>query len=250
MSSGSSTERSPEQRDNPFAPPPEDAPEQPWQPRLPNGDSGGTGGAGEPGDSRPTPPPPPPPAWNGQWSGRQPGPQDGGLGGPRPEGPGGPGGPGPARFDPTDPAQRRARYALISGMWGLFFALLGWTSFSLLLGALALYWGVSALRMKPEQRADARAAAAAALSRAPVHDTDPRPAPPSGDLPLKPQRTAAVSGIVTGGVALVLVAASFTFHLVYQDYYAYTQDALTSSSRAACAKLLPEPLRDVIDGTR
>lgn len=257
MSSGSNTERSPEQQDNPFAPPPEDAPEQPWQPRLPDGEGGAggdSGAGGEPGDSRPTPPPPPPPpAWSGQWSGHQPGPQDGGLGGgPRPDGSGGPGGPGgsgPSRFDPTDPAQRRARYSLISGMWGLFFALLGWTSFSLLLGTLAIYWGFSALRMKPEQRADARAAAAAALSRAPVHDTDPRPAPPSGDLALKPQRTAARSGIVTGGIALALVAASFSFHLAYRDYYECTQDALTSSSRDACAKLLPAPLRDVIDST-
>ena len=251
MSSGSNTERSPEQQDNPFAPPPEDAPEQPWQPRRPDGEGGGSGDSGEPGDARPTPPPPPPPpAWSGQWGGHQPGPQDGGLGGgPRPDGSGGPGGSGPSRFDPTDPAQRRARYSLISGMWGLFFALLGWTSFSLLLGTLAIYWGFSALRMKPEQRADARAAAAAALSRAPVHDTDPRPTPPSGDLALKPQRTAARSGIVTGGIALLLVAASFTFHLVYQDYYECTQDALTSSSRDACAKLLPTPLRDVIDST-
>ena len=135
------------------------------------------------------------------------------------------------------------------GAYNFVNALLGWTSFSLLLGTLAIYWGVSALRMKPEQRADARAAAAAALSRAPVHDTDPRPTPPSGDLPLKPQRTAARSGIVTGGIALLLVAASFSFHLVYQDYYECTQDALTSSSRDACAKLLPTYLRDVIDST-
>jgi hypothetical protein len=134
-------------------------------------------------------------------------------------------------------------------MWGLFFALLGWTSFALLLAALALYWGISSLRMKPEQRADARAAAAAALSRAPVHDDDPRPQSPTGELPEKPQRTAAVSGIVTAGIALLLVAASFTFHLVYQEYYSCTRDALTSSSRDACSDLLPTPLRNIIENS-
>jgi hypothetical protein len=50
------------------------------------------------------------------------------------------------RWDPTDPAQRRARYALLSGMWAFFFVLFGWSYVALLLGALALYWGISALR--------------------------------------------------------------------------------------------------------
>lgn len=225
-------------RSNPFAPPPEDAPEQPWQPRRPDDSSGKDTG---PEDGRPTPPPP---AWGGRWSNQQPGRQPGGIGGSRPDGPSGASGP---RFDPTDPAQRRARYALLSGMWGLFSALLGWTPLSLLLGALALYWGISSLRMKPEQRADARAAAAAALSRAPAHDEDlPRPTA-SGELQQKPQRTAAISGIVTGGIAILLVAATFTLQLVYQEYYSCARDALTSSSRDACADLLPEPLRSVFD---
>src|SRR5439155_21717523 len=135
-------------------------------------------------------PPPPPPVWGGQWSSKQPGWQGGGLGG-RPDGGPGPG--GAPRFDPTDPAQRRARYSVLGGMWGLFFALLGWTSFSLLLGALGVYWGISALRMKPEQRAAARAAAAAALSRAPSAEPGqygPGQPTPYGQGPLKPQAAA------------------------------------------------------------
>ncbi|WP_277037931.1 hypothetical protein, partial [Actinacidiphila oryziradicis] len=229
--------RSPE-RDNPFAPPPEDAPEQPWQPRQPDDsnssdDSGGpdkpdgSGGSqgGAPDDvGRPR--------WGSQWSSQQPGRQGGDLGG-RPAGPR-PGPPGAPRFDPTDPAQRRARYALLCGMWALFAALLNWTPISLLLAALALYWGISSLRMKPEDRAAARAAAAAALSI-------PEPPRPSGDE--KPQRTAAVSGIVTSGIALALIASAFTAHLVYDDYYTCTRDALTSASHDACADLLPKHLR-------
>ncbi|MEY7981728.1 hypothetical protein AB8O53_36165, partial [Streptomyces pilosus] len=67
--------------------------------------------------------------------------------GDRPRGPEGQGGgpqtPGP-RWDPTDPAQRRARYALLSGMWAFFFALFNWPYVALLLGSLALYWAISA----------------------------------------------------------------------------------------------------------
>lgn len=212
---------------NPFAPPPEDAPEQPWQPRGPAGDD-------RPGtDSR--------------WSERQPGRQDGGLG-PRPDRtPGSPSPGGGPRFDPTDPAQRRARYALLAGMWGLFCsALLGWTSVALLLGVLALYWGISSLRMKPEERAKARAAAAAALSGAGAP-----PPPPSGTSEDdKSRRTAAVSGIVTGSIALALVAATFTTQFVYRDYYTCQRDALTTASRESCAELLPPPLRSVLNESR
>ncbi|MPY44237.1 hypothetical protein FNH04_31330, partial [Streptomyces phyllanthi] len=130
--------------DNPFAPPPEGAPDRPWQPRRPTGGQGqGTDGDGQNGDS----------PWGSQWSDRQPGrapgggfgerprPSGGGQGGPE----GGPGGSG-LRWDPTDPAQRRARFALLGGMWAFFFSLFSWPYVALLLGALALYWGISALR--------------------------------------------------------------------------------------------------------
>lgn len=177
MSSGRGHEQ-----DNPFAPPAENAPEQPWQPRRPEQPS-------DSGDERPTPtPPPPPPAWGGQWSERQPGRQDGGYGdrpgggyggGRRPDGP---------RFDPTDPAQRRARYAMICGMWGLFFALfLGWTYVGLLLGALALYWSVNALRMKPEERAKARAEAAALLTEGGATPPPQRPTDPAASRSARPR---------------------------------------------------------------
>lgn len=233
MSSGRGQER-----DNPFAPPPENAPEQPWQPRTPQQPS-------DSGDEPPTPPTPPPPpsAWGSGWSQRQPGRQDGGYGD-RPGGGYGGQRPDAPRFDPTDPAQRRARYAMICGMWGLFFALfLGWTYVGLLLGALALYWGVNALRMKPEERAKARAEAAALLAEGGAVPSAPRPADPRS----KPQRPAALGGLIMGGLALCVVAVSFTTQVVYQDYYACTRDALTSSSRDACEKLLPTPLRDVLN---
>jgi hypothetical protein len=133
------------------------------------------------------------------------------------------------RWDPTDPAQRRARYALLSGMWAFFFVLFGWPSVSLLLGALALYWGVSALRAKPHR---------------PENGT---PAPPAPQPPgRRPQTTAAVSGLVTASLALLMVATTFTAHLVYNDYYTCTNDALTTTAKQNCDSLLPHQLRDLL----
>ncbi|MEU3353348.1 hypothetical protein [Streptomyces sp. NPDC037389] len=222
-----------EERDNPFAAPPEGSPDRPWQPRTPatgnpggpdkgegDGENGQDSGSGSgPGEERP--------AWGSQWSSRQPGRQGGGFGGG--QGPsGGPGGPGGLRWDPTDPAQRRARYALLAGMWGFFFALFSIPQVALLLGALSVYWGISSLRAKPKPR-----------------DPD-TPAPPPAPGGFRPQTTAAVSGLVTGGLALAIVAATFAFHVVYRDYYTCVDDALTQTSRTACENHLPKQFRPLL----
>ncbi|WP_225847816.1 hypothetical protein [Streptomyces sp. HPF1205] len=275
--------RAPEgdQRDNPFAPPPEGAPDRPWQPRLPQGQDGGSrgeggsrdgargsgehgqgdqgdqsgpagqgpgrqGGAGGRGGAGGGSGPdgqgaPPPPVWGSQWSSRQP--QSG-----RPEPfarrpdapPTGPQGQGP-RFDPTDPAQRRSRYALVCGGWGLIFVLFGWIAVGFLLGALALYWGVSALRMSPEDRARARASAASALADA---TQTPRPAPPApGPDAQRSFLTAAWTGIIASAITLALVATAYAFQLAYRDYYTCKSDALTTPASQSCEKLLPAPFR-------
>lgn len=257
--------RAPEgdQQDNPFAPPPEGAPDRPWQPRQGSPEEGSSGegssgdSSGDPsngsedhpeGTPEGTPPPPPhgaPTAWGHGWSNQQP---QGGRPDPfgrRPEpgsgGPNGPAGTGP-RFDPTDPAQRRSRYALVCGGWGLIFALLGWTPIGLLLGALALYWGISALRMKPEDRAKARAEAASALADA---AQTPRPAPPNpGPDAQRSFVTAAWSGIITSAVSLALVATTYSLQYAYSDYFTCKNDALTSPASHACQNLLPSPIRD------
>ncbi|MGW7195436.1 hypothetical protein [Streptomyces chryseus] len=226
--SSSTPPPSPQGDDNPFAPPPEGQPDQPWQPREPANDGGRDDDGGERQDGPPT----------GRWSPRQPGRQGGGFGGPKrpsdPEGSGGSGGSGPGlRWDPTDPAQRRARYALLSGMWAFFFALFDLPEVALLLGALALYWGISALRAKPGRGQDTPTAGAAPAASA--------PAPGTG----RPLTTAAVSGLVTAVLALVIVATTFTVQLVYRDYYTCVQDSLTQSAQVSCNDLLPKPLRPV-----
>ncbi|WP_326767311.1 hypothetical protein OG978_24890 [Streptomyces sp. NBC_01591] len=251
--------------DNPFAAPPENRPDQPWQPRRPsntgngngNGGGGGNGqgdgdGSAEGGSSGDRP------VWGGQWSSRQPGRQSGGFGG-RPGGQGGQNGqggpegsPGGMRWDPTDPAQRRARYALLSGMWAFFFALFDFPEIALLLGALAVYWAISSLRAKPKSASTAaadgsgqasgstQATGAAASGRVPAPGSTPgAPGAPGGG---RQQTTAAVSGLVTALLALSIVATTFTVQLVYRDYYTCVNDALTKSGQLSCNDQLPKPL--------
>ncbi|MEV8479551.1 hypothetical protein [Streptomyces sp. NPDC051173] len=229
-SSSSGDQPSDDRQDNPFAPPPEGGPDRPWEPREGGGgerggsESGGEGGDGGDGGK--------PSAWGSQWSSRQPGPHGGGFGGQRPSGPpsGGPG--GGLRWDPTDPAQRRARYALLAGLWGFFFALFSIPQVALLLGALSVYWAISSLRAKPQQKQRT--------------DPDIPPPPPPAPGSPRPQTTAAVSGLVMGGLSLAIVAATFAFQIVYKDYYTCVDDALTQSSRQACESHLPKQLRPLL----
>ncbi|MER5770618.1 hypothetical protein [Streptomyces sp. NPDC001985] len=239
---------------NPFAPPPEGKPDQPWQPRQPsnsndNPDQSGSGSSdgssdGSSGDRGGRG------GWGGQWSSRQPGRSSGGGFGGRP-GPNGQNGDkqGPSggmRWDPTDPSQRRARYALLSGMWAFFFAIFDFTEIALLLGALALYWSISSLRA-PQKSGRVGADAMTAPAPAPPAGTAPGAAQ-GGDKSLsnRSQRTAAVTGLVMGGIALAIVAAAFTAQLVYRDFYTCERDALTKEAQLSCNQELPKPLRDVI----
>ncbi|MFE4954096.1 hypothetical protein ACFRCW_08320 [Streptomyces sp. NPDC056653] len=254
-----SSDSSNKKDDNPFAPPPENRPDQPWRPRHPSpgangsGDNGSNGnGDGSPeggsSDDRPV--------WGSQWSSHQPGRQSGGFGG-RPggqagsNGPGGQGGPeggpGGLRWDPTDPAQRRARYALLAGMWAFFFAIFDFPEIALLLGALAVYWSISSLRAKPRSATPTESTdrtAGTGSGSAPAGGPAPgaRTAAPYAQGQGRPQTTAAISGLVTALLALSIVAMTFTVQLVYRDYYTCVNDALTKSGQLACNDLLPKPL--------
>lgn len=208
--------------DNPFAAPPEGKPDQLWQPRA-----GGDGG-------------------DKQNPGSGPG-----------QGPAS----GPARWDPKDPIQRRARYALLAGMWGFFFGVFGIPSMGLLLGALALYWGITALRGVPAKpsRDVAQGATAADVgtgsgartgAREAAHDgstaaAGAAPGTARGGLAAlgaaaRPQRTAAVSGLVTASLAILLAVSSYAVQLTYKDFYVCTQDALTKPAELQCNDLLPD----------
>ncbi|MGY5124745.1 hypothetical protein [Streptomyces nigrescens] len=237
------------EQDNPFAPPPADAPDQAWRPRHPAPRRSGQehdGDEEQPQDE-------PTPSWGNQWSPRQPGRQSGGFGN-RPGGrngqqggPGGPGGPGGLRWDPTDPAQRRARYALLAGMWSFFFVLFSLPEVALLLSALAIYWGISSLRAKPNPAKASAAATTAAMEGRPAPSTQPdRPGAPSSPGSARPQVTSAIAGLVTASLALMMVATTFTVQFVYRDYFTCVNDALTQSAGKSCEKLLPKELRPLL----
>lgn len=285
--------------ENPFAAPPEGQPDQPWQPRRTAGqgtgqgqgtaqgqgqgqdgdgsaEGDGNGGSGSDPDSGSDRGPS---AWGSQWSSKQPGRQSGGFGGPgaggSPEGGNGnaPAGPGRGlRWDPTDPPQRHARYSLHTGVWALFFSLFSLPEVALLLGALSVYWGISALRGgKSGAKSSAKSVRSGKGSRGPagagataedVAGTDRTTAGEAGEAPkqvsqipvavtpaqaAKSRTTAAVSGLITASLALAVVAATFTFQQVYSEYFTCTEDALTQSSREDCKDLLPSELRPLLE---
>ncbi|MEU3605960.1 hypothetical protein AB0E83_10955 [Streptomyces sp. NPDC035033] len=229
---------------NPFAPPPEGRPDQPWQPRRPDGSDGSDDSGSDGGSAGPSSPVTG--SADGRWSPRQPGRSSDGFGrGPERQGGqgGGPGGQGPERpglrWDPTDPAQRRARYAVLGGMWAFFFAVFDLPEPALLLGALSVYWAVSSLRAKPKAPAGVSPESQAASQ--PSGRPSPAPGAPG---PARSMRTAAISGLVASAVALSIVAFGFTMQLVYKDFYECRDDALTHAGAVACNDLLPKPLRD------
>ncbi|MQS10157.1 hypothetical protein [Streptomyces alkaliphilus] len=238
-----------EQGENPFAPPPADAPDASRTPRGGDGDREG-GRDGEGPDDRDNA------GGGGLWSRRQPGRQGGGFGERRQDRPGGR--PGP-RWDPSDPIQRHARYAVLAGMWGVFAALLGWDWLALFLAAFGLYWGIDSLR--GGALSGKKAAPTGPANR--VEAVDPEPARseagegygtrPGGvgddrgpkDPSRRPQTLSAIAGVVLSGIALAVVAAVFTVQMVYKDYFDCVEDSLTIPSREACEELLPEPLREI-----
>jgi hypothetical protein len=167
------------------------------------------------------------------------------------------------RWDPTDVYQRRARYALLAGMWGFFFALFSLPEVALLLGALALYWAISSLRGSSKNgsgsgeepgtskatRSDPFATPNNPPHSAAYPSTSDRPYATSGqhhtdpEVPsAKPGTSAAISGLVAAGLTLLIVIATYSVQLAYHDYYSCVHDALTHEGQMACNSELPKSL--------
>ncbi|MEU9007977.1 hypothetical protein AB0D15_40415, partial [Streptomyces sp. NPDC048551] len=56
----------------------------------------------------------------------------------------------------------------------------------------------------------------------------------------RPQRAAAVSGLVAAALALLLAASSYALQLAYKDFYVCRDDALTRTAELQCNNLLPD----------
>ncbi|MCC5031694.1 hypothetical protein DMH02_000045 [Streptomyces sp. WAC 00631] len=136
-------------------------------------------------------------------------------------------------------------------MWGFILALFSLPEIALLLGSLALYWGISSLRGRAQRPESSPSRTATArpedVSGAPDTAAGPAKSPSqNGGYGARSQKSAAVSGLVTGSLALAVVATTYTFQIVYRDYYTCVDDALTRSSQQQCEELLPERLRPLL----
>ncbi|MEU8921764.1 hypothetical protein AB0D10_12645 [Kitasatospora sp. NPDC048545] len=211
MSSGDETDER-----NPFAPPPADAPDQPWQPRSPWTGEGPDGTGGQ-GDGRPQLPPP----W-GQGDGRP---------GPRPPAP------QPPRLDPADPAHRRARNAALAGPFALVCLFAGFHWIALLIGVLGIVWGIGALRSPkgaPAGAPSGATGAAGAVGAPGAVGPVPRGAAPN---PLTP---AALAGILTGAMTVVVATSVIGLNYHYRDYVTCVRDSLTTAGVQGCDRYAPQ----------
>ncbi|MFI8457490.1 hypothetical protein [Kitasatospora sp. NPDC085464] len=209
MSSGDDTDER-----NPFAPPPADAPDQPWQPRSPW--TGGDGSGGQ-GGERPQLPPP----WgSGQGEGEP---------GRRPPAP------QPPRLDPTNPAHRRARNAALAGPFALVCLFTGFHWIALLVGVLGIVWGVAALRSPRPAPGAAGAPAGPAATASPVGPVGPAR---GGSAP-NPLVPAALAGILTGAMTVVVATSVVGLNYHYRAYVTCVRDSLTSVGAQNCDRYAP-----------
>ncbi|MFJ9457187.1 hypothetical protein ACIRST_19120 [Kitasatospora sp. NPDC101447] len=210
MSSGDDTDER-----NPFAPPPADAPDQPWQPRSPW--TGGDGSGGQ-GGERPQLPPP--------WGSGQ------GEGGPGRRPPA----PQPPRLDPTNPAHRRARNAALAGPFALVCLFTGFHWIALLVGVLGIVWGVAALRSPRPAPGAAGAPAGPATTASPVGPVGPAR---GGSAP-NPLVPAALAGILTGAMTVVVATSVIGLNYHYRAYVTCVRDSLTSVGAQNCDRYAPQ----------
>lgn len=124
-------------------------------------------------------------------------------------------------------------------MWAFFFVLFDFTEIALLLGALSLYWGISSLRAKNAKTSPGGSAAASTSHSAATAGAAHQAAGRS-------QRTAAVTGVVMGSIALLIVAGAFAAQLVFRDFYTCERDALTKEGQISCNQELPKDLRGLL----
>jgi hypothetical protein len=128
-------------------------------------------------------------------------------------------------------------------MAALFSGINSLQELALLFGALALYWGVSALRAGTREPAATQPGTESA--------PPPRTAPPAAWPPYpqrsRPQLPAALGGLITGGVAVALVLGSFALQLAYKPYYTCVNDALTTQATQSCDNLAPAWLVNATD---
>ncbi|MFJ1756718.1 hypothetical protein [Kitasatospora sp. NPDC088134] len=162
--------------------------------------------------------PPPPGAPDQPWRPRVPQPPTDGPDGERPEGERTPWGrpqpeqPAGPKLDPSDPLHRTARNALLCGFASLLAVLATFPWIGFPLGLLAVWYAVTVLRTPAEPVAD-----------------------PFAPRPVRPQVPAALSALITGGLALVMSLSVFALQFAYHDYLDCVAGSLTKEGAQSCA---------------
>ncbi|MEV4561556.1 hypothetical protein AB0K51_31875 [Kitasatospora sp. NPDC049285] len=133
--------------------------------------------------------------------------------------------PAPPRIDPAEPGHRNARNALLCGFAALLSALFGLFYFAFALGLLAAWYAIAVLRAPAEP-----------------------PAHPYQSPAVRPQTPAALSGLLTGGLALVMSISAFTIQFVYHDYLDCVSQSITDAGTGSCAKDAPAWLVNLFEG--
>jgi hypothetical protein len=234
MSTGNDTD----ERD-PYAPPPEGAPDRPpaapWN--LPG--AGGSGGSDDSGSG-------------GSGSGGSGG---GGWGDPR----------SGDRRDrdrerrdedrpPADPRRRNARIALWLGVWGLFFGFFLWEEAGIVMGVAAFVLGVRSLRGTSAPRVGPRVeqgpggtARTPGRARRLARPARVNTAPGASTQGTVPRPPGALVGLVTGALAVVWVLGVWSFRWSQQDYYDCMDAGLTKQAQDECKHELPSFMRNMVD---
>jgi hypothetical protein len=227
MSTGNETD----ERD-PYAPPPEGAPDRP--PAAPWNAPQSGGGGQQQGPERPQ-------QERSPW-GQPRRPRDEGEGERTPGTP----------KTPAEKRKRLARIALWAGAWALFLALFLPSEmsyvFAFVLGVAAVAMSVKVLRKQPHPATPGPRVEAGPGST--VHTPGHARAGEqhAGTVVSGSTRpSAALVGLVTGALSLVWVLGIWSFQWANQDYYDCRDQALTKTAQERCLSELPKQFHDLVD---
>lgn len=152
---------------------------------------------------------------------------------------------------PADPRRRNARIALWLGVWGLFFGLVVSEEIGIVMGVAAVVLGVRSLRGTSAPRVGPRVEqgpGGTAHHPGPARRLDrPAAVPPQAERGKVTRPPGAMVGLVTGVMAIVWVLSVWSFRWSHQDYYDCMDAALTKTAEQACKQELPSYLRDSVD---
>ncbi|MDI2126779.1 hypothetical protein [Yinghuangia seranimata] len=155
---------------------------------------------------------------------------------------------------PVDPRKRNARIAVWLGVWGLVIAVTVREEIGLVMGIAATVLGVRSLRGTSPARVGprieqgpggtARTPGRARRLARPARVETPPTASVQGTI-ARPQ--GALAGLVAGALTVVFVLGVWGFRTWQSDYYDCMDAALTNTAEKQCKQELPSMFRSLVD---